>query len=130
MKMANPIIKGKETMSSRERVRRTFEMEKTDRVTIGYDANDGVHARFSKALGIPDGNMEKVRQAIGVDYRGIRAPYTGPELHKVPEGRIQSALSMKMGKTCWGSLNLFHWEMIDMRSKPYMNEPLLFTRMA
>ena len=90
--MMNPIIKGKETMSSRQRVRKTFEMEKTDRVTVGYDTNEGVHGRFSKALGIPDGNMEKVLQAIGVDYRGIGAPYTGPELHDVPAGRMVNQL--------------------------------------
>jgi len=33
------IIKARETMTSKERVLRTFAHEKTDRVTIGYEAN-------------------------------------------------------------------------------------------
>ena len=36
------IEKAHETMTSRERVRRTFAFEKTDRVPIGYDANGEV----------------------------------------------------------------------------------------
>lgn len=74
-------------MSSKERVRRTFAHEKTDRVTIGYETNGAVHMRVSKVLGIPDGNMEAVYQALGVDYRGVGAPYTGPQLHDVPPDR-------------------------------------------
>lgn len=83
----NPITKAKETMSSKERVQRTFAMEKTDRVTIGYDTNPGIHNRFAQALGIPDGNMELVFQALGVDYRGISAPYIGPNLFTAPADR-------------------------------------------
>lgn len=81
------IEKAKETMSSKERVRKTFAHEKTDRVTIGYEANTGVHARLSKALGVSDNNMEHVYQALGVDYRLITAPYVGPDLFKAPPGR-------------------------------------------
>jgi uroporphyrinogen decarboxylase len=81
------ILKSKDTMGSRERVRKTFEIEKTDRVTIGYEANPGVHMRLSQALGIPDGDLEKVRLALGVDYRLIRADYTGPELFAAPPDR-------------------------------------------
>ena len=83
----NPIMKAKETMSSKERVQKTFAMEKTDRVTIGYDTNPGIHGRFAQALGIPDGNMELVFQALGVDYRGISAPYIGPNLFTAPADR-------------------------------------------
>ena len=36
------IQKAPETMTARERVRRTFEFEKTDRVTIGYEANAAI----------------------------------------------------------------------------------------
>ena len=74
------IRKAKETMTARERVRKTFGQEKTDRVTIGYEANPVIHAKFAKALGIPDGDYEKVFQAIGVDYRGVHPPYIGPKL--------------------------------------------------
>ncbi|MCL1951710.1 MAG: hypothetical protein FWF60_02660 [Oscillospiraceae bacterium] len=67
-------------MTARERVLRTFAFEPTDRVTIGYEANAGIHLRLAQALGIPDGDIEKVRRALGVDYRGVDAPYRGPLL--------------------------------------------------
>ena len=81
------IVRYTETMSPKERVRRTFEFDKTDRVTIGYEANGAVHMRFSQALGIPDGNLELVYRALGVDYRGVAPAYIGPELFTAPEGR-------------------------------------------
>lgn len=81
------IEKSRETMTSRERVKRTFEFEKTDRVTLGYDTNEGVHRRLSQVLGIPGGDMELVMQAIGVDYRSVAAPYVGLQLFQAPEGR-------------------------------------------
>lgn len=81
------IKKAKETMTPRERVRKTFYREKTDRVTIGYEANSDIHRRLAQELGIRNGDHELVFQALGVDYRGINAPYTGPQLFKVPENR-------------------------------------------
>jgi len=85
--MAARIEKAKETMSARERVRRTFAFEKTDRVTIGYETNAGINARLSHALGIRPDDRETLLQALGVDYRGISAPYIGPQLFEVPPGR-------------------------------------------
>lgn len=83
-----PILrKGKETMTSKERVIRTFQHKKTDRVTIGYEANPHIHMRVAKALGIPDGDCEKVYEALGVDYRPIAPPYTGPALFQAPPDR-------------------------------------------
>ena len=80
------IEKCPETMTGRERVLRTFAFEKTDRVPIGYDANAGIHERLCAALGVPQGG-EALLDALGVDYRYIGAPYIGPQLHAVPEGR-------------------------------------------
>lgn len=74
------INKASESMTAKERVLKTFNLEKTDRVTIGYEANSTVHMRVAQALGIIDGNMEYVMQALGVDYRGVYAPYKGPML--------------------------------------------------
>ena len=85
--MPEKIIKAKETMTARERVRRTFEFEKTDRVTIGYEANGAIHERLCAALGVRADDLESVYRALGVDYRGIGAPYTGPELYKAPPDR-------------------------------------------
>ena len=77
----NIIEKAKETMRPKERVYKTFHHEKTDRVTIGYEANDAVHMRLAKALGIHNGDRESVYQALGVDYRGVGANYIGPPLY-------------------------------------------------
>ena len=67
------IEKAPETMSARERVRRTFEFEKTDRVTIGYDANAAIHQKLCHALGVRPDDMEGLYRALGVDYRSIGA---------------------------------------------------------
>jgi len=85
------IQKAPETMTSRERVIRTFQYEKTDRVTIGYECNPGIDQRLKAALGAR--NDEELRQALGVDYRGISAPYIGPALYEVPENRIVNTLT-------------------------------------
>ena len=81
------IQKAPETMTARERVQATFRHEKTDRVTIGYQANPAVHQRVAAALGIPSGDWEAVRQALGVDYRSLHAPYIGPNLFPERPGR-------------------------------------------
>lgn len=74
-----------ETMTHRERVLKTFAFEKTDRVTIGYEDNPGIHARLSAALGVRD--YEELYRALGVDYRAVGAPYTGPLLYPEKPGR-------------------------------------------
>ncbi len=84
------IVKAKETMSAKERVRRTFAHEKTDRLPIGYEANGGIHSRLCDALGV-DG--EGLLQALGVDYRGIDAPYIGEPLFPQLPNRIVDGLS-------------------------------------
>jgi len=81
------IEKAKETMSSKERILRTFAFEKTDRVPIGYDANPGINQRLCEALDIPANNGEMLYRALGVDYRGVGARYTGPELFAEKENR-------------------------------------------
>ena len=75
-------------MSSKERVRRTFQYERTDRVTIGFETNPEIFKRLCLALGINNFDMEALYQALGVDYRVIRAPYIGkPLFTKAPENR-------------------------------------------
>ena len=45
--MRNMVInKAKETMTAKESVLKTFNLEKTDRVTIGYEANQGAEAEI------------------------------------------------------------------------------------
>ena len=86
------IRKYPETMTSRERVIRTLQFEPTDRVTIGYESNPGIHARLCEALGIPAGDYEGLLRALGVDYRPIAPPYIGKPLHPVPENRMVDQL--------------------------------------
>ena len=79
------IIKANETMSAKERVRRTFNHEKTDRVTIGYEANGAIHSKLLKALNIKNNDYITLLTALGVDYTGIGAPYTGkPLFEEIP----------------------------------------------
>lgn len=71
------------TMSSRNRVLKTFNFEKTDRVPIDYFSNPTIHGKLAIELGVTDGDYEKVLQALGVDFRGLHHPnYIGPELFK------------------------------------------------
>lgn len=75
--MKSVIQKSPETMTAKERVKRTFAFEKTDRVTIGYDTNAAIHHRLCEHLGIANDSFLELYQALGVDYVGISAAYTG-----------------------------------------------------
>lgn len=83
-----PVIeKAHETMSSRERVLKTFNFEKTDRVPIGYEANPGINKRLCEAVGASSDS--ELLDALGVDYHGIRATYIGPRLFAdVPDRNV------------------------------------------
>lgn len=81
-----------ETMTGRQRVRATFAFEKTDRAPIGYDANAGIDRRFRELLGVENESREAFYELLGVDCRGIGAPYKGPELFTVPPGRHRDPL--------------------------------------
>ncbi len=74
------ITKARETMSSKERVRRTFHFEKADRVPIDYETNPTINRKFMAALGFREDERDAFRDALGVDYRAIDAPYVGPKL--------------------------------------------------
>ena len=81
------IRSNKETMTAKERVRRTFAFEKTDRVTIGYEANGAIHNALCQALGVPANDYEALLRVLGVDYRSVGARYTGPKLFADIDGR-------------------------------------------
>jgi uroporphyrinogen decarboxylase len=84
------INKAKETMGAKDRVRRTFAHEKTDRVTIGYEANGAIHRRLMEALGA--GTGEELNLALGVDYHGVGAVYTGKPLYEEIPNRRRNLL--------------------------------------
>ena len=77
----------KETMSSKERVRRTFHFEKTDRVTVGFDSNPQIFRNLCIELGINDFSRERLYEALGVAYRSLSAPYVGKKLFEAPPNR-------------------------------------------
>ncbi len=73
---------GDEKMTSKERVLATFAHEKPDRVPINYGANGGIHGRLLEHFGLESGDYEGLLVALGVDFRGVGAPYVGPKLHE------------------------------------------------
>ena len=85
------IIKAKETMTAKERVKRTFAFEKTDRVTIGYDTNPFIHHRLCTALGVADDDYLTLYQKLGVDYAGAGPQYVGKQIYPEIPGRIRNA---------------------------------------
>mgnify|MGYP001191802931 CR=1 FL=1 len=75
-------------MTSKERVRTVFAGGIPDRVPINYMANAGIDARLKAHFGLQPGDDEGLRQALGVDFRGIGAPYRGPRRHAEVPNRI------------------------------------------
>lgn len=67
-----------ETMTSKERVLATFAHGTPDRVPINYSANGGINARLHDHFGLKGQCLGDV---LGVDFRGVGAPYKGPRLH-------------------------------------------------
>ena len=71
-------------MTSKERVMTAFARRQPDRVPINYMSNPGIDRRLQEHFGGRD-----VREALGVDFRGIAAPYAGPPLHaEIPDRRV------------------------------------------
>lgn len=86
----NSIIKSPETMTSKERVLRTFSYEKTDRVPIDYSANPGIHSRLCQSFGLTGSaaaQNEALLDILGVDFRPIDAVYKGKNLFPVLKDR-------------------------------------------
>ena len=71
------IKKARETMSSKERVLRTFAFQDTDRVPIDYSANPAVHARLCRALGVSPEDYRTLFDIIGADYWFTGAHFVG-----------------------------------------------------
>ena len=83
------IDRGYETLSSKERFQRTIHGEQPDRVPIDYHSNPAVDARLKAFFGLGPDDDEGLRNALGVDFRAISAPFTGAPLHTASqEGRF------------------------------------------
>ena len=74
-------------MTSKERVLTTLARMVPDRVPINYFANAGIDARMKTHFGLAPHDHEGLLQRLGVDFRGVGAPYIGPKLHEDIEGR-------------------------------------------
>ena len=73
-------------MKPKERVLRALASEEPDRVPINYSANAGIDRRLKAHFGLGVEEVEGLRRALRVDFRGVHAPYRGPKLHEdVPE---------------------------------------------
>ncbi|MBN1676678.1 MAG: hypothetical protein JXR37_36880 [Kiritimatiellae bacterium] len=73
-------------LSSKHRVLMTFAHQEADRVPVDYSANPGIDARLKEHFGLAGNDDEGLRQALGVDFRSVRARYGGPRLHEdIPE---------------------------------------------
>ncbi len=80
-----------EKMTSKERVLATMNFQETDRVPIDYDANKGIDLKLKKHFGLEANDRDGIRDALGVDMRGIKARYNGPRLHDLIKDRQVSA---------------------------------------
>ena len=74
-------------MNSKERVRITIQCRAADRVPVDYYANPGIDLRLKKHFGLAADDYEGLWQALGVDFRPVGVPYTGPRLHPEVPGR-------------------------------------------
>ena len=64
-------------MNSRERVLKTFAMEKADRMPIDYFGNAGINQKLFRYFHT---DYEGVLDALDVDFRQVSVPYTGKKL--------------------------------------------------
>lgn len=69
-------------MRSKERVLTTLACAAADRVPVNYGANPGIDARLKEHFGLGPDDGEGLRGVLGVDFRGVGAPYVGPRLHE------------------------------------------------
>lgn len=76
-------------MIPKDRVLTAFARHEPDRVPINYEANPGIDRRLKAHFGLGPDDGEGLRKALGVDFRGVGAPYRGRRLHaERPERQV------------------------------------------
>jgi uroporphyrinogen decarboxylase len=108
-------------MSSKERVKTAFASQEPDRVPINYESNPGIDARLKAHFGLKPDDGEGLKRALGVDFRGVGAPYTGPRLHpEIPDRMVDEQ---------WGYRHRYmqhstggYWEQVDAPLKEATDE--------
>ena len=84
------------TMTSRERVLRTFNHQEPDRIPINYLDNPGLRFRMKHHFELADDDNEGLLCQLGTDFRGIWVPYKGPRLHpEIPERQVDALWGMR-----------------------------------
>ena len=82
-------VRKNKRITSKERVLTTFAHQEPDRVPIDYLCNDGINQRLKRYFGLKDEDNEGLLDLLGVDFRGVSVPYTGPRLHKnIPDRNV------------------------------------------
>ena len=77
-------------MNSKERVLTTLACCQADRVPVNYGANAGIDGRLKAHFGLQPDDGEGLLQALGVDFRGVGAPYRGAKLHQdIPQRGVK-----------------------------------------
>lgn len=83
-------------MTSKERVLTAFASREPDRVPINYLSNPGIDSRLKAHFGLAIDDNEGLLRVLGVDFRGVWAPYTGPRLHpEVPGRNVDPCLGIR-----------------------------------
>ena len=101
----------KKTMRPKDRVRAAFAHETPDRVPIDYLCNPGIDHRLKAHFGLQSGDDEGLRQALGVDFRHLLAPYVGPRRFADIPGRRINEWGMR---TRWiGHSSGGYWDYCD-----------------
>ena len=76
-------------MTSKERVLTALARQEPDRVPINYCANGGIDRRLKEHFGLGPDDSAQLCEALGVDFRGVSAPYVGPPLHpEIPDRQV------------------------------------------
>lgn len=76
----------KKALRPKDRVLNTFHHQVPDRIPIDYMTNPGIDQRLKGYFGLAEDDDEGLLQSLGVDFRVVNAPYTGPQLYPQPEG--------------------------------------------
>ena len=100
------------SLSSKDRVLTAFACREPDRVPIDYDANSGLDARLKEHFGLKPNDGEGLKQALGVDFRGVGARYAGPRLHaEIPDREVDKEWGIRYRWTehAFGG----YWEQVD-----------------
>ncbi len=78
-------------MTSRERVLVALHNREPDRVPVNYAANSGLDRRLKARFGLAPDDHEGLLRRLGVDFRGVAAPWRGPKLHAdIPERGVKT----------------------------------------